>query len=114
MVGPDGTVYYHHSWTPAPPSTFYAWRETGSEFITRWQHPCAFAPFALFAANAGGLVYTVQEGPMLTALDSSTGAIRALEPQPLAHGQTRFAVDADGRLFVNDTASPTCQLHIAP
>ncbi len=111
MVGPDGTVYFHRGWVPSEFSVLYAFADTGSRFLNKWQHPCAYAPFAEFAVGPNGWVYMLQDGDLLTALDGDTGAMRAIHLQPLGYSQTRFAVDADGRVFVNDAAFPTAQLY---
>ncbi|MBM4060979.1 MAG: PQQ-like beta-propeller repeat protein, partial [Planctomycetes bacterium] len=99
MVGPDGTVYYNRAQNNASVDYFYAFTDTGSAFVQRWAVPSMPGAGAEYGCGPDGSVYMVQPGEILTRLDPATGAVRNTYPVALGYATTRFAIDADGRVY---------------
>ncbi len=102
MVGPDGTVYYNRAQSNASVDFFFAFTDTGSAFVQRWSRASLPGAGAEYGCGPDGTVYMVQPGELLTRLDPATGAVLHTFPTPLGYTTTRFAIDADGRVFVSN------------
>jgi hypothetical protein len=110
MVGPDGTVYYNRAQNNASVDFFYAFTDTGSAFVQRWSRASTPGAGAEYGCGPDGSVYMVQPGEILSRLDPATGAVLNTYPTPLGYTTTRFAIDADGRLFCSNGGFATGRL----
>jgi hypothetical protein len=110
MVGPDGTVYYNRAQNNPTVDFFYAFTDTGSAFVQKWAVPSMPGAGAEYGCGPDGTVYMVQPGEILTRLDPATGAVLQTWPTPLGYSTTRFAIDADGRVFVSNGGFGTGRL----
>ncbi|MBK8100783.1 MAG: hypothetical protein IPK26_27160 [Planctomycetes bacterium] len=110
MVGPDGTVYYNRAQNNAAVDFFYAFTDTGSGFVQRWAVPSMPGAGAEYGVGKDGSVYMMQPGEILTRLDPGTGAVMNTYPTALGYSTTRFAIDADGRVFVSNGGFGTGRL----
>lgn len=111
MVGPDGTVYYNRAQNNAAVDFFYAFDDTGSAFVQRWAVPSMPGAGAEYGVGTDGSVYMVRPGEILTKLDAATGAVLATHPMALGYATTRFAIDADGRVYVSNGGFATGRLY---
>ena len=110
MVGPDGTVYCNRAQTNPSVDFFYAFTDTGTALQQRWAVPSLPGAGAEYGCGPDGSVYMVQPGEILTRLDPLTGAVRNTYAVPLGYTTTRFAIDADGRVFASNGGFPTGRL----
>jgi PQQ-like domain len=110
MVGPDGTVYCNRAQNNAAVDFFYAFTDTGTALQQRWAVPSLPGAGAEYGCGPDGSVYMVQAGEILTRLDPLTGAVRNTYTVPLGYTTTRFAIDADGRLFASNGGFSTGRL----
>jgi hypothetical protein len=111
MVGPDGSVYLNRTQNNAAVDFFYAFADTGSAFVQKWSVPSMPGAGAEYGIGRDGSVYMVRPGELLTRLDPTTGAVRNTVPTPLGYATTRFAIDADGRLFVSNGGFATGRVY---
>jgi hypothetical protein len=102
MVGPDGTVYLNRSQNNPTTDFFYAWDDSGTAFTQRWSVPAQWVTTGEFGVGPDGSVYMLQPGEILTRLDPATGTVLNTYPTALGDNSPRFAIDADGRLFVSN------------
>lgn len=65
---------------------------------------------AEYGVGKDGSVYMMQPGEILTRLDPATGAVMNTYPTALGYSTTRFAIDADGRVFVSNGGFGTGRL----
>ncbi len=110
MVGPDGSVYYNRAQSNVAVDFFYAFTDTGSALVQRWAVPSLPGAGAEYGCGPDGSVYMVQAGELLTRLDPQSGAVLQTYQSPLGYTATRFAIDADGRVFVANGGFPTGRL----
>ena len=108
MVGPDGTVYLNRAWQTAGADFFYAFLDTGVSLVQRWAVPSATGIGGEFGCGADGSVYMLQPGEIVTRLEAQTGAVLNTYPVPLGSNgyAPRFAVDADGRVYLGNGGFP--------
>jgi outer membrane protein assembly factor BamB len=108
MVGPDGTVYLNRAWQTAGADFFYAFLDTGVSLVQRWAVPSATGIGGEFGCGADGSVYMLQPGEIVTRLDAQSGAVLNTYPVPLGSNgyAPRFAVDADGRVYLGNGGFP--------
>jgi hypothetical protein len=65
---------------------------------------------AEYGCGPDGTVYMVQPGEILSRLDPATGAVLNTHPVALGYSTTRFAIDADGRVFCSNGGFATGRL----
>lgn len=111
MVAPDGTVLFNRAQNNATVDFFYAFTDTGTALVQRWSVPSMPGAGAEYGVGLDGSVYMIQPGELLTRLDPSTGAVLGTWPMPLGYATTRFAIDANGRLYVSNGGFATGRLH---
>ncbi|MGE3172552.1 MAG: PQQ-binding-like beta-propeller repeat protein [Planctomycetota bacterium] len=102
MVGADGTIYYNRAQNNATVDFFYAFDDDGSAITQRWSAPSMPGAGAEYGVGPDGSVYMVAPGEILTRRDAATGAVLDTWPTALGASTTRFAIDADGRVFVSN------------
>ncbi|HEX6810302.1 MAG TPA: PQQ-binding-like beta-propeller repeat protein [Planctomycetota bacterium] len=110
MVGPDGTVYYNRAQNNPAVDFFYAFTDTGSAFVQRWSRASLPGAGAEYGCGPDGSVYMVQPGEILSRLDPTNGAVLSTYPTALGYTTTRFAIDADGRVFCSNGGFATGRL----
>ena len=108
MVGPDGAVYLNRASNSPGIDFFYAFLDTGVSLVQRWAVPSATGIGGEFGCGADGSVYMLQPGEIVTRLEAQTGAVLNTYPVPLGTGgyAPRFAVDADGRVYLGNGGFP--------
>ena len=108
MVGPDGSVYLNRASSSPGNDFFYAFTDTGSSFVQRWAVVSERGVGGEYACSADGSVYMTQLGDIVTRLDAQTGAVLNTYPVPLGSNgyAPRFAVDADGRVYLANGGFP--------
>jgi hypothetical protein len=107
MVAPDGTVFLNRAQNNATVDFFYAFTDTGAAFTQRWSVPSMPGAGAEYGVGLDGSVYMMQPGELLTRLDPASGAVLGTYPVALGYATTRFAIDADGRIYVSNGGFPT-------
>jgi hypothetical protein len=112
MCGPDGTVYINRAQGNPSVDFFYAFTDTGSSLVQRWAVPSIPGVAGEYACSNDGSVYMVQPGEIVTRIDSTTGATLNTYPVSLGTGgyAPRFAVDADGRVFLGNGGFPNGEM----
>lgn len=111
MVGPDGTIYLCRVQNNPSVDFFYAFTDTGSEFVQKWSIPSFWCTTAEFGIGPDGSVYMLVPGPRLARLDPQDGKI--LHQTAILSGVTsaHIAVDADGKVFYSNSAFATGRLY---
>ncbi|MEZ4654973.1 MAG: PQQ-binding-like beta-propeller repeat protein [Candidatus Eisenbacteria bacterium] len=101
-AGPDGTLYVKRDG-----GAFYAFTDTGSALEELWHIANGNVPYSgHFGVGTDGSIY-IPSGTTLVRLDPSDGAVLDTSP-PLVTSSTlnpRFAIDANGTLFVGNSGS---------
>lgn len=105
FVGPDGTIYLSRSQNNPSVDYFYAFADTGTEFVEKWHIPCAWTTASEFAASPDGSVYLMVPGPRIAKVSAENGSILAqtdilenLDPSLSPH----FALDEAGTVFFSN------------
>jgi hypothetical protein len=111
MCGPDGSIYLNRAQTNPAVDFFYAFTDTGSALTQRWAFASLPGAGAEYGCGPDGSVYMVQPGELLTRLDAATGAPLSTYPMPLGSTTTRFAIDADGRVFASNGGFPNGRVY---
>lgn len=111
MCGPDGSVYLNRAQTNPSVDFFYAFTDTGSALQQRWSIASLPGAGAEYGCGPDGSVYMVQPGQFLTRLDAQTGAVLNTYNVPLGSTTTRFAIDADGRVFASNGGFPNGRVY---
>lgn len=101
MVGPDGTIYVNRVQNNPAVDYLYAWEDTGSGFVLKWQVPSAYNTACELGIGSDGTVYAVLPGPMITRLDPTDGSV--LDSYAITNfSKSRFAIDAQGTVFFSN------------
>jgi hypothetical protein len=108
MVGADGTIYLNRAQNNASVDFLYAFTDNGTAFVEKWRVPTVYNPYSEMGLGPDGSVYAVIPGPRLARLDPASGATLDYAVLP-AFFSSRFAVDADGKVFFSNggTSSST-------
>jgi outer membrane protein assembly factor BamB len=113
MCGPDGAVYLNIAANGGVNNRFHAFIDSGSALVPRWSLPSLPGVRGEYACSPeGDSVYFVGPGDLITRADAYSGAI--LNTYPVANGAVsapRFAIDADGRVFVCCGSAASGSLH---
>ncbi len=105
MVGPDGTVYFSRTQNNTTVDFFYAFNDTGTALTNKWNVAAGWSTTSEFAVGTDGSVYHVAPGNEIHKLDPTTGGTLATTgPIPADFSAPRLAVDAQGRVFLNNGA----------
>jgi len=110
FVGPDGTVYL--SRTQNDPSTdyFYAFEDTGTALVERWNVPAAWTTYTEFAVTPDGSPFMFAPGYELVRLDPATGAtVDSAGMFPECTYGIRMAIDGNGTFSFGNGAFPPNQ-----
>ncbi|HEV8112453.1 MAG TPA: PQQ-binding-like beta-propeller repeat protein [Planctomycetota bacterium] len=103
MVGPDGTIYLSRVQNNAAVDFFFAFQDTGTALVQKWNVPAGYSYASEFGVGPDGSVYHLAPGNEIHRLDPNTGATLNTSG-PLAHDTwaPRIAVDALGRVFLSN------------
>ncbi len=111
MAGPDGTVYLSRTMNNASYDFFYAFSDTGSEFIEKWNVPAAWTTHSEFGIGLDGSVYTVAPGYEVVRRDPATGAVTATTGPLTGLSSARIAIDGEGNVYLANKAFATGRLY---
>jgi hypothetical protein len=111
FVGPDGTVYLSRTQNNPVTDFFYAFQDTGTEFIEKWHLPAAWSTSSEFGVGPDGSVYMMIPGPELARLDPDTGDVIDSTGVPSGFSKPRMAIDARGRVFFSNGSFATGRLY---
>ncbi len=111
MVGPDGTIYLCRVQNNPSVDFFYAFTDTGTELVEKWNLASFWCTTAEFGIGPDGSVYMLVPGPRLARLNPDDGSI--VNQTEILSGVTsaHIAVDADGKVFYSNSAFETGRLY---
>ncbi len=109
MIGPDGTIYLARTQNNAAVDSFYAFADTGSTLVRKWNVPCAASYASEFGIGPDGSVYMFDNAPgggfRIQRLNPNSGAVlHSYQVIAADFLQPHFAIDATGRVFVSNGA----------
>jgi hypothetical protein len=103
MVGPDGTIYLSRVQNNVAVDFFFAFQDTGSALVQKWNVPAGYSYASEFGVGPDGSVYHLAPGDEIHRLDPATGAtLHTSGPLPHDTWAPRMAVDALGRVFLSN------------
>ena len=111
MAGPDGTVYLSRTQNNPSVDHFYAFEDTGSEFIEKWHIPAGWSTSSEFGVGPDGSVYMMAPGDELVRLDPETGEVLDSAGVIPGFSKPRMAIDAEGRVFFSNGSFDTGRLY---
>ncbi|OGL47186.1 MAG: hypothetical protein A2161_14435 [Candidatus Schekmanbacteria bacterium RBG_13_48_7] len=101
FVGPDGTVYYNRAQGNPLTDFYYAFTDTGTEFIEKWHIPSITGGGGEFGIGTDGSVYLVIPGPELVRVDPVTGIVINSYLLP-NYDKAHIAVDTSGNIYFSN------------
>lgn len=106
FAGPDGTVYLSRTQNNATVDFFYAFEDTGSALVEKWNVEAGWSTTSEFGCAPDGSVLMLDRDFRVRRLDPDTGATLDVSSVPISTpGGSRaphFAVDASGKVFVSN------------
>jgi hypothetical protein len=102
MAGPDGTVYLARTQNNPSVDFYYAFTDTGSDFVERWSIPAAWGTNAEFGIGPDGSLYLPIPGPRLARIDPADGSVIDQTPVLTDFSKARIAVDASGHVYYSN------------
>jgi hypothetical protein len=105
MVAPDGTVYLSRTQNNVNTDFFYAINDSGSAMTIRWSMPARWTVVSEFAVTPEGNVLMMSPGDFIQCRAAADGALLAETEAPIDsdfNAQPRFAVDAQGRVYLSN------------
>lgn len=111
MVGPDGAIYLCRVQNNPSVDFFYAFTDTGAEFVEKWNIPSFWCTTAEFGIGPDGSIYMLVPGPRLARLKPDDGTI--VNQTAVLSGATsaHIAIDADGKVFYSNSSFATGRLY---
>jgi outer membrane protein assembly factor BamB len=105
FVGPDGTVYLARVQNNVNTDFFYAFTDTGSALVPKWNIPARWTTSSEFTVGPDGSIYMIAPGNIVSRRDPVTGAqINASAPitldSPNGNFTPRMASDSLGRIYL--------------
>ena len=110
FVGPDGTVYFARSQNNNQTDFLYAFKDTGSALVERWNFPIRWTTSHEHGIGPDGSIYTFARGDEFVRLDPATGTVlnSAGVLAPIGVNLSpRTAVDAKGTVYVSNGFAET-------
>ncbi len=104
MAGPDGTVYLNRAQNNPAVDFYYAFRDTGAEFIEKWHVAGNGGATAEFGVGPDGSVYVVTPGPRLARLDPADGHVLNQTDVLSGFSSAHLAIDVAGQVFFSNGA----------
>jgi hypothetical protein len=111
MVGPDGTVYLSRTQNNPAVDYYYAFTDTGAQFVEKWHIASFNGAFGEFGAGPDGSLYFAIPGPRLARIDPATGGVVNQTAVLSGFTAAHVAVDADGKVFCSNSAFSTGRLY---
>ncbi|MBK8229054.1 MAG: PQQ-binding-like beta-propeller repeat protein [Candidatus Eisenbacteria bacterium] len=111
MVGPDGTVYLNRAQNNAAVDFYYAFTDTGSQFVQKWQVGGMAGANAELGIGPDGSVYAITSGPRISRLDPDDGSVLNQSAVLAGFSSARFAIDRNGRVFFSNGAFASGRLY---
>ncbi len=111
MAGPDGTVYLCRTQNNPSVDYFYAFTDTGTQFVEKWHVASYATAFAEFGVGPDGSIYMLVPGPKLARLDPANGGVMNSTPNLPGVSSSRIAIDPQGRVFFSNCAFGTGRLY---
>jgi outer membrane protein assembly factor BamB len=111
-VGPDGSIYFNRVQNNQDVDFFYAFADTGSAIVEKWNIPAHYGTSAEFGIGPDGSVYMAIPGKVIARLNPDTGDILD-QTDPLAGDffSPRFAIDSQGTVFFGNSSFSDGALH---
>jgi hypothetical protein len=113
FIGPDGTVYLSRTQNNVGTDYFYAFEDTGTALVERWNVPAAWTTYTEFAVTPDGSPFMFAPGYELVRLEPATGATldsAGLFPE-CTYG-IRMATDGNGTFYLGNGAFPEGRLRV--
>jgi hypothetical protein len=115
LVGSDGTIYLSRTQNNPAVDYFYAFSDTGAEFVEKWHRACAWTTFSEFAVGPDGGVYCILPGPRIGKIDSNGEVIAQSEligDPEYTYLSPHFAVDALGIVYFSNGGFDDGRLYV--
>jgi hypothetical protein len=113
FIGPDGTVYLSRTQNNVGTDYFYAFEDTGTALVERWNVPAAWTTYTEFAVTPDGSPFMLAPGYELVRLDPATGAaVDSAGLFPECTYGIRMATDGNGTFSLGNGAFPEGRLRV--
>jgi outer membrane protein assembly factor BamB len=102
MAGPDGSLYLSRTMNNPTNDRFFAFRDTGTEIVAKWDVPAGWSTSSEFAIGDDGSVYMEAPGDEFVRLDPDDGSVTATTGVLAGFGSPRVAIDGAGNVYLSN------------